>query len=196
MVINDLLRKQKISRYKLSKISGVPQTTISDICNSKVDIENCNVKTMYKIAKALNVSIEFILEKNEQDKLDELDYRSSFETFKSNICHEVKEKGDIQFLIDTLESNRIRELFNKKWYPEALYLLGMTDYLSNINNVPICTNFNDIRKCKLSKIVYPTGILIRAAVSNDENVKNEAVKNAIPEFMRFNIVENEVRNVV
>ena len=151
---------------------------------------------MYKIAKVLNVSIEFILEKNEQDKLDELDYRSSFETFKSNICHEVKEKGDIQFLIDTLESNRIRELFNKKWYPEALYLLGMTDYLSNINNVPICTNFNDIRKCKLSKIVYPTGILIRAAVSNDENVKNEAVKNAIPEFMRFNIVENEVRNVV
>lgn len=196
MVINDLLREQKISRYKLSKMSGVPQTTISDICNSKVDIENCNVSTMYKIAKALNVSIEFILEKNEQDKLDELDYRSSFETFKSNICHEVKEKGDIQFLIDTLESNRIRELFDKKWYPEALYLLGMTDYLSNINDVPICTNYNDIRKCKLSEIVYPTGILIKASVSNDESVKREAVKNAIPEFMRFNIVENEVRNVV
>lgn len=196
MVINDLLREQKISRYKLSKMSGVPQTTISDICNSKVDIENCNVSTMYKIAKALNVSIEFILEKNEQDKLDELDYRSSFETFKSNICHEVKEKGDIQFLIDTLESNRIRELFDKKWYPEALYLLGMTDYLSNINDVPICTNYNDIRKCKLSEIVYPTGILIKAAVSNDESVKRESVKNAIPEFMRFNIVENEVRNVV
>ena len=87
-------------------------------------------------------------------------------------------------------------MFDKKWYPEALYLLGMTDYLSNINNVPICTNYNDIRKCKLSKIVYPTGILIRAAVSNDEGVKSEAVKNAIPEFMRFNIVENEVRNVV
>lgn len=48
-------------------------------------------------------------------------YRSSFETFKSNICHEVKEKGDIQFLIDTLENNRIRELFDRKWYPEALY---------------------------------------------------------------------------
>ena len=48
MVINDLLREQKISSYKLSKISGVPQTTISDICNSKVDIENCNVSPMYK----------------------------------------------------------------------------------------------------------------------------------------------------
>ena len=87
-------------------------------------------------------------------------------------------------------------MFDKKWYPEALYLLGMTDYLSNINDVPICTNYNDIRKCKLSEIVYPTGILIKAAVLNDESVKREAVKNAIPEFMRFNIVENEVRNVV
>lgn len=48
MVIDDLLREQKISRYKLSKMSGVPQTTISDICNSKVDIENCNVSPMYK----------------------------------------------------------------------------------------------------------------------------------------------------
>ncbi len=54
-------------------------------------------------------------------------YRSSFETFKSNICQEVKEEGDIQFLIDTLENNRIRELFDRKWYPESLYLLGMTD---------------------------------------------------------------------
>ena len=51
MVINDLLREQKISRYKLSKISGVPQTTISDICNSKVDLENCNVKTCIKSPK-------------------------------------------------------------------------------------------------------------------------------------------------
>ena len=50
MVINDLLREQKISRYKLSKMSGVPQTTISDICNSKVDIENCkSFKCFYRI---------------------------------------------------------------------------------------------------------------------------------------------------
>lgn len=45
MVINDLLREQKISRYKLSKISGVPQTTISDICNSKVDSQLLVVET-------------------------------------------------------------------------------------------------------------------------------------------------------
>lgn len=77
----------------------------------------------------------------------------------------------------------------------SIILLGMTDYLSNINDVPICTNYNDIRKCKLSKIVYPTGILILAAVSKDESVKQRALKEAIPEFLRFNIVETDIRNV-
>lgn len=72
----------------------------------------------------------------------------------------------------------------------------MTDYLSNINDVPICTNYNDIIKCKLSKIVYPTGILIKAAVFKDENIKQKAIEEAIPEFLRFNIVEADIRNVV
>lgn len=87
-------------------------------------------------------------------------------------------------------------MFDKKWYLEALYLLGMTDYLSNINDVLICTSYNDIRKCKLSKIVYPTGILIKAAVFKDENIKQKAIEEAIPEFLRFNIVEADIRNVV
>ena len=32
-------------------------------------------------------------------------------------------------MIDTLESDEIRRLYNKQWYPEALYLLAMVDYL-------------------------------------------------------------------
>ena len=32
MIIDDLLGDMKMSRYKLSKLSGVPQATISDIC--------------------------------------------------------------------------------------------------------------------------------------------------------------------
>lgn len=68
-----------------------------------------------------------------------MEFRSSFETFKSNICHQVKEMGDIAFIIDTLENNRIRSLYEKRWYPETLYLLGMVDYLSGINGLPACT---------------------------------------------------------
>ena len=41
--------------------------------------------------------------------------------------------GDVDFIIHTLESNEIRVLFDRRWYPEALYLLAMIDYLSRIN---------------------------------------------------------------
>ena len=48
--------------------------------------------------------------------------RGSFELYKSHVCHLVKEKGDVDFLIETLESDEIHRLYQKRWYPEALYL--------------------------------------------------------------------------
>lgn len=196
MIIDDLLNDTKISQYKLSKISGVPQATISDICSGKTSMGKCTARTLYKIAKVLNVTVDSLLEEEEKSIAQDVDYRSSFDTFRSNTCHLVKDMGDIEFIIDTLENDTIRCLYEKKWYPESMYLLGMVDYLSRQNDLPICTNYNDIRKHKLSKIVYPSGVSIKAAVLHDEKVKEEAVKKAIPEFMRFNIVESEVRNVV
>lgn len=75
-------------------------------------------------------------------------------------------------------------------------MLGIVDYLSRENNLPICTNYNDIRSHKLAQLIYPSSVLIQAAVMHSDEVKEEARQNAIPEFMRFNIVECEVRNVV
>lgn len=68
--------------------------------------------------------------------------RSSFEVFKSNICHLVKDKGDMDFIIDMLSTDEVRTLYNRRWYPEAFYLLAMVDYLSRENGVSICTNYN------------------------------------------------------
>ena len=35
-----------------------------------------------------------------------------------------------------------------------------------------------------------------AEMTNDDAVKAQAIRESIPEFMRFNIVESEVRNIV
>ena len=61
---------------------------------------------------------------------------------------------------------------------------------------PICTDYDALRKQRLQKPLYPASILSVAAVSENAKVKAAARKNAIPEFMKFNIVENEVRNVI
>ena len=195
MVIETLLQKNGISQYRLSKISGVPQATISDLCSGKTSMWKCSAGTLYKIAGALNVTVDSLLEADEQDNTAQTEHRSSFEVFKSNTCHEVKDKGDLDFIAETLESNVIRELYEKRWYPESMYLLAMVDYLSKINDLPLCGNYNDIRKRKLAHVIYPSSVLIRAAATNDKSIKENARKNSIPEFMRFNIVESEVRNL-
>ena len=124
-----------------------------------------------------------------------MDYRCSFETFKSNTCHHVKDMGDIEFIIETLEADEIRKLYERSWYREALYLLAMIDYLSRMNGLPLCTNYNDIRSKKLEKPYFPASVIVSYAATGDESIKEKALANAIPEFVRFNIVESEVRNV-
>lgn len=192
MIINELLQKRNMSRYRLSVESDVPMTTITDICTGRARLEKCAAGTLYKIAKVFGVTVDFLLENNE---VRTADHRHSFETFKSNICHHVKDLGDIDFIIETLERDEIRKLYDRQWYREALYLLAMIDYLSRENGLPICTNYNDIRCKKLEKPCFPAGIEVACAAAGDESIKREAVAKAIPEFLRFNIVESEIRNV-
>ena len=125
-----------------------------------------------------------------------MEKRCNFELFKSNVCHRLKESGDIDFLIETLEKDMIREYYNRKWYLECFYLLAMVDYISKQNDIPICTDYDDLRQQRMQELIYPVGILITANVLEDDKIKEDAVKNAIPEFLKYNIVENEVRNVI
>jgi transcriptional regulator with XRE-family HTH domain len=190
MIVNDLLEKENMSRYRLSKESGVAMTTITDICSGKAELDKCAAGTLYKIAKVFGVTVDSMLESNSK-----ADYRCSFETFKSNTCHHVKDMGDMDFIIETLENDEIRKLYNRSWYREAFYMLAMVDYLSRINELPICTNYNDIRCKKLEKPCFPASVVVSYAATGDESIKEKALAEAIPEFMRFNIVESEVQNV-
>lgn len=190
MLINEKLKEQNMTKYCLSKKSGVPQATINDICSGKADIDKCAAGTLYRLAKVLDISIEDILESVSHD------YRSAFETFKSNVCHHLKDMGDVDFMINTLKKDEVRVLYERHWYPEALYLLAMLDYLSRINDVPICTKYEDIRACKLREAVYPVGVLLTCEVMKSDEPKRRAEEDAIPEFKRFNIIESDIRNVV
>ena len=188
MTINSILENNNISKYRLAKNSGIPYMTINDICSGKANLADCSAKTIYKLSKELGVSMEELLEPYMLP-------RPAFELFKSNVCHKLKSLGDIRFLIDTIESEDIITYYNRSWYPECLYLLAMVDYISRENNIPLCQEYNKYRRLKLKNIIYPSSILTAAAVSENDTIKEKALENAIDEFMRFNIVENEVRNV-
>ncbi len=61
MTFQDLLAEKKMTVYLLSKESGVPKTTLTDIASGKADILECSGKTLLAIAKVLKVKIETLL---------------------------------------------------------------------------------------------------------------------------------------
>ena len=122
--------------------------------------------------------------------------RSSFEIFKSNICHLVKDKGELSFIRDMLCSDEVSKLYERKWYDECLYLLAMIDYLSRKNDIPLYNGYDKLRTGKLDKVLYPSGIMAMYSLSGDESILIKSFDESIPEFERSNIVENEIENVV
>lgn len=187
-----LMAKQNITPTRLAKASTVPYATISDLCNGKTQLEKCSAITLYKLAKALNVTMEDLIELNTKKDKEE---RSAFDWFRSNVQHTLKDKGDISFIRDMLVSDKIREYYNKDWYRESLYLLAMLDYLSREHGLPKCRKYNDLRSKKLANPVFPLSVTIAADLTHDDSYKESSIQKAIPEFMRHNIVEGEIRNV-
>ena len=68
MTLQLLLDQKNITKYHLSKISGVPKTTIIDICSGQSSIDRCSAKTVLQIAKALGCSMEDIMMLEEPKK--------------------------------------------------------------------------------------------------------------------------------
>lgn len=62
MNITEYMEQKKITKYRLSKLSGIPYSTVSDICSHKTRLEKCSAETVYKIAKALDITMEELIE--------------------------------------------------------------------------------------------------------------------------------------
>jgi len=193
--VNEILLQRGMTKYKLAKLSGVPYSTINDICSGKTRIEKCSAETLYKLSQPLGVTMERLMEENRKGGA-EMEYRDTFDVFKSNICHQVKDMGDLDFIIHTLKSGLIRKYYDQKWYPESLYLLAMVDYLSRENDLPLCQEYNDVRARRLAEPLFPLSVVMADDITRSNKWKAESIRDAIPEFMHFNIVEGEIRNVV
>ncbi len=61
MYLQTMLDRKNITKYHLSKISGVPKTTVIDICSGRSSIDRCSAKTVYQIAQALGCTMEELM---------------------------------------------------------------------------------------------------------------------------------------
>lgn len=75
MNINEILKENGMTKYRLSKLSGVPHATLNDLCSGKSRIEKCSAETLYKIATTLHVSMEILIEDAMISNKEEKDVR-------------------------------------------------------------------------------------------------------------------------
>ena len=68
------------------------------------------IRDRYKLAQILHVTIEDLIIDSIKG-VEPPQSTISFELFKSNICHRIKDSGDIAFIIETLKSNEIRQYY-------------------------------------------------------------------------------------
>lgn len=71
MRLNEIIQEKGITKYRLAKESGVPHATLNDLCSGKTRIEKCSAGTLYKLAVALEVSMEALMEKTAETKAEE-----------------------------------------------------------------------------------------------------------------------------
>ena len=109
--------------------------SLNNICSGRSRIEKCSAETLYKLAQILHVTIEDLIIDSIK-RVAPPQNAISFELFKSNICHRIKDSGDITFIIETLKSNEIRRYYDKKQYPQAFYLLNSVYTRSGQNGTP------------------------------------------------------------
>ena len=183
MYIKQYLEGNNISIYKLANNALVAYPTVYNIVNGKVDILNCKLGVIKKIADSLDLTI---------DELYTLcDKNYTFDLFRSEQCHLVKRMGEVHFIINLLEKRKIDYYWKLNMKAEAFYLTAMLDYLSKRNNLPICKDYSEIRKYKLEETIYPIDTELSKRLIG-KNSHKEALKHAIPEFLEYNIVECEV----
>jgi transcriptional regulator with XRE-family HTH domain len=186
----DLLESKDVSLYKLSKEAKIPYTTLSNIKLNKVKTENITCDVLARLSRYFELSMDIMYKQLQLPK------RKDFSWFRSEVCHRIKFLGEQKFAVSLVEQDYIAKLWDVEWYAESLYLLATLDIISKKYNAPLCTRYDYHRKQKLKNILYPSDIIIKDKLMPEMKLKEKILQECNPEFLKYNIVEGELDDVV
>lgn len=66
VILKDTLKEKNISQYKLAQLTGIPSSTINEICNNKRP-DGISYSTLDKICDALDCEVSDILKHEKGD---------------------------------------------------------------------------------------------------------------------------------
>lgn len=174
MDIKAYLKDKKISVRAMSEVTGIPYSTLNDIVNNKVNLEECQYRTLKKIASFVGVSIDNLVYEKED-----------FQTFRNKLHHEIKCTDSVEIVLEILETRKIDYYLMHHDNLKALYMLSLLDYFSNQNKIPLCSEYSELRMQKLEKPYYV-----------GDKTRFVKYDNCIDEFVKHNIYEGDLYDAV
>lgn len=127
-MLKDFLNENDISIYSLSKKTNIPYSTLNDLCNGKVEIDNCKVSLLINLAKSLNMTIEKLYElcKNNDNIVKIKKYNTEAKIIVKNKKYYVQyNDGSKTNNIDLFKVNHINNIYVKdaaEWLVEDALL--------------------------------------------------------------------------
>lgn len=61
MLLNTIMIKNGISKYRVAKETGLPYMTVNDIVNGVTPVDHCESGTLYRICQQVGVSVDEVL---------------------------------------------------------------------------------------------------------------------------------------
>lgn len=126
-MLKEYLQAKNISIYSLSKNSGIPYSTLNDLVNGKVDIDNCKISILTKLSKTLGLSLDNIYKLciSENNEIYSKEYKTTGTIITSNkyyyICFEYNDSKIQLKVCSTRTENRD--------FVKIMALWTMEDYL-------------------------------------------------------------------
>ena len=193
-MLRSVLNDKNISLYQLEKASHISHATLNDIYNERSNIDNCSILIMSKIAASLNMDIDDLYKKLTYRDLSLFTYNEDFDLFKSDTLQRLKREKEEDFIKRMATTDVINNYYQNNKYKEALYLLALLDYLSKKNSLPLLKQYDYLRDYKLDKVYVSKSLYLLLAYKS--TTVTSIYKECIKEFLKYNIVEAEIDNVI
>ena len=160
MDLEKLLKDKKISKYRLSKDSGVPYSTICDICTGKSDVLKCSAETVVRLGHVLGMSAEEMIGEIKYPETKKKSGKTASDKKKSDKKVSDKKKLEKKTVKKSDETNHSIDFAKKKEESFANYCIDLQNkidtmgelnflitYLKN-NEVEILYNLNRKKESK------------------------------------------------
>lgn len=192
MSIKEIINDASVSFEDLCVSTGIPSSTLSDILSGKTELSHCQARTLQKLAKGLGMSMEDVLEMDAvlPDPVEQhpvmvhpVMIPEVFAYYRTSLLEALDEIDEELFVIGVAASGTIEILHNEGMYAEALYTLGLVDYLCDKNGLSRFEQYDRYRGETMAKTIYA-----QEAVE-DPILDCVCFQKMIPQLLKFNFIE-------